>query len=106
MDIADFLRARLDEDEWTAQAAKDAAVKRTHYRADMLSACDRDLRDVDAKRRILAGHRGSGVTCPRCSLGIEDGEVVYELDPCTTVRLLALRYEEHRDYDPAWKPLT
>lgn len=47
------------------------------------------LRRVAADRKILEAHHRSGKSCPRCSLGAEDGRVVYELDPCETLRLLA-----------------
>lgn len=66
----------------------------------------RVLAEVDAKRRIIAEHRGSGVTCPRCSLGAEDGQVVYWRDPCATLRLLALPYADHPEYRPEWAPET
>lgn len=62
--------------------------------------------DIEAKRLIIAAHHRSGATCPRCSLGTEDGQVVFELDPCDTLRLLALPYRDHPDYQPAWVPST
>lgn len=64
----------------------------------------RVLDEVDAKRRILEQHHRSGVTCPRCSLGTEDGEVVFERDPCETLRALALPYADHPDHQPEWAP--
>jgi hypothetical protein len=64
----------------------------------------RVLAEVDAKRRIIEQHHCSGVTCPRCSLGTEDGEVVFERDPCGTLRLLALPYAGHPDYRGEWAP--
>jgi len=64
----------------------------------------RALREVAAKRRLIEAHHRSGQTCPRCSLGTEDGQVVFELDPCETLRLLALPYVDHPDYQPEWAP--
>jgi hypothetical protein len=64
----------------------------------------RVLAEVDAKRRIIAGHHRSGLACPRCSLGTEDGQIVFELDPCETLRLLALPYADHPDYREEWRP--
>lgn len=54
MSLTSFLRARLDEAEWLAKAAKDAATKRTHYRASMLASTDRELRSIEARRRLIA----------------------------------------------------
>jgi len=64
----------------------------------------RVLAEGDTKRRIIEQHHRSGVTCPRCSLGTEDGQVVFERDPCETLRALALPYADHPDYQPEWAP--
>lgn len=60
----------------------------------------RVLREVEAKRTILAMHAPSERTeygaqvCSRCS----------DLSPCDTLRLLALPYSDHPDYDESWRP--
>jgi hypothetical protein len=114
--LAEFLRARLDEDEQTAKGLLTAArfldKEPDFYGAGGPAAQTywqrhdpaRVLAEVDAKRRIIAAHHRSGRTCPRCSLGTEDGQVVFELDPCETLRLLALPYRGHADYRPEWAP--
>lgn len=108
MDIADFIRARLDEDQWRAQAGKDAAEKRTHYRADMLRSCERALRDVDAKRRMikLAFQHAAKIDgewgCCHSAEQIEAG-LCHEPLP-DLLRLLALPYAGHPDYRPEWAP--
>jgi hypothetical protein len=127
-DLVAFLRARQDEDEagardafgdhnddgpeWTEVSSGalstgaelhgigDSAISRHMVRWDPA----RVLAEIDAKRRIIEQHHRSGVTCPRCSLGTEDGEVVFERDPCGTLRLLALPYAGHPDYRAEWAP--
>ena len=65
----------------------------------------RVLREIEAKREIIREHHRSGVNCPQCSLGTEDGEVVYQRDPCQTLRLLALPYSDRSGYDAErWAP--
>jgi len=88
----------------------------------------RVLREVEAKRRIVDEHapvqqgfnwtgpHGAPGTervpdwrCSRCSDCFPDAD--YDEDthsshswPCLTLRLLALPYADHPDYDPAWAP--
>ena len=65
----------------------------------------RVLREVEAHRRILAMHwphksfRGDVVTCGFCA-----GDGAAEDWPCPHVRLLAMPYDSHPDYDPSWSP--
>jgi hypothetical protein len=133
-DLVAFLRARLEDDEHDARAAQlraptpwrteswdvtvpdgsaltdsngdGVAIARGDYIRAHLVRHDpaRALAEVDAKRRIIEQHHRSGVTCPRCSLGTEDGQVVFERDPCGTLRLLALPYADHPDYRAEWAP--
>jgi hypothetical protein len=106
MTITDFITARLDAKAWSAQAAKDGALKRTHYRASMIEHCDRELREVAAMRAILAGHphqpdgRGS-IECHTCDWNRDDGGWP---GACPTVRHLAAIDRDHPDYDPRWAP--
>lgn len=121
-DLVTFLRARLDEDEAVLRACaggvpqwrpEDIAIfgpdlspeVRTHIaRHDPA----RVLKEIEAKRRVVELHRpvqkrstgsGGGV--------IEDCQVCDHFParyPCTTLRLLALPYADHPDYQEQWRP--
>jgi Family of unknown function (DUF6221) len=133
-DLAGFLAARLEDLEAAAKAAEsihpspwggigelaDAAGQFIAYDTDRngavvpLSVSDhialhdpvRVLREVDAKRKILALHHietesyldGDGIERP--------GHHCWECDqrewPCPTLRALAAVWSDHPDYDPAW----
>lgn len=119
-DLVAFLRARLDEDEAAAKKDQDAPEGALRY-SDIdewgsplawLMTSDRALREVEAKRVILAAHehrteypddpqRGFG--CDTChfdrELGFPPG-----IDWCQTLRALADVYSDHPDYDGAWRP--
>ena len=116
-DLVEFLRARFDEDEAAAKAwlpfgNPDAAARAHIARHDPA----RVLRQVDAQRRIVDEHTPEqGVPyeggdendpstwvpcCSNCQVG-----VVHEGDwPCLHLRLLALPYDTHPDYDERWRP--
>lgn len=52
--------------------------------------------ELRVKRMILDQHQGTcggGHECLTCHLPV----------PCPTLRLLALPYEDHADFDPAWR---
>ncbi|GII84582.1 hypothetical protein Ssi03_25720 [Sphaerisporangium siamense] len=109
-ELVDFLKARLDEDEQTAldwQRHKQALTeqytadpKRQHVRPFRTRVTDaqvaeyahasrfdpaRVLREVEAKRRILALHK--------------------ECDArCYIVQVLAVPYDDHPDYRAEWRP--
>ncbi len=67
---------------------------------------ERMLREVEAKRRLLAlhgqsdpdGHDSSGYrfSCSHCD----------QTAPCASLRLLALPFADHPDYLPEWSPET
>jgi hypothetical protein len=101
-DIVEFLRARLDEDEAAAAEPLDdwpsgLAATQLANRFDPA----RVLREVEAKRRIVEIHTDSH----ECT-SAEDNCVWIsgEGDHCETLRLLALPYCDHSDYQPEWKP--
>lgn len=124
-DLAEFLRARLDEDEEAAQAAKPGpwhadggGVYAKHpvdevvdysTSADHIARHDpkRTLIEVEAKRRNIEQHGSTtgyvfdddddALACRCCG----DLTVAY---PCGTLRLLALPYADHPDYRPEWAP--
>lgn len=84
-DIVEFLRARLDEDEREARVCLNRWIEGHGTRRRW----DRQLREVEAKRRMVVGH-----PCDDC------GAVN---DPCLTLLYLASVYSDHPDYDPSWR---
>jgi hypothetical protein len=122
--LVEFLRARLDEDQRTAQAIPHRGPFRLRPGADAIwvdSADDtltvalvpipaeamaghiarhdpaRVLADVAAKRAIAALHPDSGWNS-ECQAGCIEGW------PCRTLLYLAAPYADHPDYDEAWRP--
>lgn len=97
-DLVVFLRARLDQDR--AEIERDDR----HWSEVPYEACsaNRLLAEVDAKRRILNEHRAAQPGwCVTCDI---PGDTRGNLHGCQTVRLLALPYGEHPDYQPDWAP--
>ena len=127
-DLIAFLNARLDEDE--------AAAKKSHYEGqrwlteeegvyrwptdELVHSADRKadarhiarfdparvLREVAAKRAIIAEHgpsRQDGSRCRVCT-AIADGGATRFRAPCPTLRHLAAAYSDHPDYRQEWKP--
>ena len=89
-DLADFLLARIAEDEALDSDICGASSQRVR-------------RECEAKRRIAAEHdRLNGSVCSSC---IED----YDYDsglrdwPCATYRALAAVYADHPDYRDEWR---
>lgn len=81
--LVEFLEARLGEDEHGATHSTNLPVPAANYHL-------RTLRDVAAKRRIVRRYRDAPVT-----------DVVLLLND---VRDLASVYDDHPDYDQAWRP--
>lgn len=86
MDLVEFLRARLDDEEATIKDGIESGESN-------ISALD--LVDIDAKRRIVEG--------------IEDADphgahITGTFTAWDVLRLLALPYVGHPDYDEAWRP--
>lgn len=73
--------------------------------AEVRDRAERMLAEVDAKRRIVELHEPIDGHCSSCLESENDfyGKT-YEDAPCITLRLLALPYADHPDYDPAWRP--
>jgi len=127
-DLAAFLNARLDDDEWTATGAArcDDGRHGDWYPASIAAAWltitdarvddhiarhdpARVLREVAAKRAILAAYEEQdGYDLPD---GVAEGRDPEERerdealrDALETVILaIAAVYSDHPDYDPAWK---
>jgi hypothetical protein len=107
--LTEFLLARIDEDEDRAQQAVDAHGPGHPWPWRVLSGCV-------TKRLIMAAHRdaGPGVdgeaaaedalkdrVCATCSE--HDGTATAW--PCYTLRVIALDYVEHPDYEWEWRPV-
>lgn len=120
--IVEFLRARLDEDEAAAlanvdgrdvEAAKADNPSRFEDRfifERLIISVGRVLREVEAKRQIVAEHWPEFGNCPRCVKEPperdDEGERLFvaAAHPCATLRLLALPYADHPDYQREWAP--
>lgn len=66
----------------------------------------RVLREVKAKRAILREHepsKGPDPVCGHCVLHRTSGACKPAPYPCLTLRALAVPYDEHPDYDAAWR---
>lgn len=95
MTLAEFLRARLTEDEQPCEGAQE------YQSCDELS--ERRRRDIDAKRRIIDEHRDDGHGwCLGC--GMNAVEEMRNMDDCPTLLALAAVYADHPDYRDEWRP--
>lgn len=129
-DLTKFLTARIAEDEQWALAAQDGdgyaewdnpstgVVQVAAGGMDGLVLVPRDmavhiarhdpareLREVEAKRRIMEIHNakdswGMCLGCPRD----RNGNMVVEVDECPELRALALPYADHPEYKESWRP--
>lgn len=92
VDIVEFLRARLDEDERDAKEALAYQQEKqgTSYVPHWLRSPTQMLREVEAQRRIVALWERSEF-CERVALD-------------DVLDLLALPYAEHPDYQQEWAP--
>jgi hypothetical protein len=82
-----------------------------HLQAEHMARHDpaRALAEVDAKRQIIEQHPdvndGDCGTCVRGLWGYPtNGGSTIEPWPCPTLRLLALPYADHPDYQQDWQP--
>jgi len=106
IDLADFLRARLNEDEETAVRCcytDQPWIGLVDYRGAHyigLSSA-RVLAEVRAKRQIVRLHAAcvTGMGC--CGDGDRGGP---EGSGCTTLAYLAIPYAAHPDYRAEWRP--
>lgn len=114
MTLTEFLLARIAEDEAVARAYEDGDNWPNPYIGDGDSSdlawvdrftAGRVRAECEAKRRIVELHEGAH----ECSTYDTEGEIdnctwVLATDMCSTLRLLALPYADHPDYDEAWRP--
>lgn len=117
-DLTAFIAARLGEDE--AALAADAqddgprfldADHQTERLLDRFAGEDRVLREIAAKRAILANHQPydcmepASLRCYRCTSNRAylSGAAIHEAWPCPTMRHLAAVYSDHQDYRQEWK---
>ena len=89
--LADFLLARIAEDEVNAQRYVEVLPD-----GDMAPLFRRVLREVEAKRRIVGLHSGDNDTM------CQSWEGNYVEEPCPTLRALASVYADHEDYRAEW----
>lgn len=132
MTLTEFLLARIADDENTAACAghgnglvfhdwnaewvqvelPDNARPIYDVRHIRTFSPERVLAECEAKRRIVDEHESREVAsldretwaqtftvCGRCRVG--ERQIVA---PCPTLRLLALPYADHPDYDQSWRP--
>lgn len=104
-----FLRARYDEIEQAARAAKE--TRRPWYFdhideaakpfVDLALDADQVLADLDSKRAILDLHAEASAATPN---GWDDSAVHWAAAVEDVLRLLALPFATHPDYQESWKP--
>lgn len=101
MDIAEFISARLDEDE-RAIGDQDEPGDWCDRASGVHLESGRAWRDIAAKRRILAWHKAE-CTCTWCD---EEGNELPEPDVtgygCPTLLMLAAIWSDHADYNLNW----
>ena len=132
--VAEFLTARIGEDEAAASAVHgwwrahgERAIADVSYAAVLIADVDpatrahilrydpaRALREVEAKRTILAAHdparhpadSRTARWCPVCITARTGHAEEWDDDtyPCKTLRALASVYSDHPDYRQGWRP--
>lgn len=123
-DLIAFLRARLDEDQRSAEAARDEIIaaqeRRDTEEIDLVDAGDFPLwfqhanrhrptfvlADVDAKKRIVERHKECGTGFGYCDEagGAIEADENNEQRGCPDLFALALPYADHPDYREEWRP--
>ncbi|MFM9635994.1 DUF6221 family protein [Streptomyces turgidiscabies] len=122
MSIVEFLRARYGEeqaeveksadvddyplDPWAIQREETGAYDSYAY---LRITKARALAEVEAKRQILDEHPDvNGGDCGTCVNGRwgypTHGGSSPQRHPCRTLRLLAVPFAAHPDYDERWRP--
>jgi hypothetical protein len=105
MELVEFLRQRLDEDEAAAKAwlpigNPDAAQREHIARHDPA----RVLREVDSKRRIVEQYEAMQAGVEAAAGTILAGAAKVRLGAYKfALKCLALPYADHPDYDEKWR---
>jgi hypothetical protein len=108
MELTDFLLARISEDQAAARAAPtDGAliwsdngwVPPPWSKARVLAECESKRRIVELHEEALIERLDDEFPGDSCDAlcGVDNDDF-----PCATLRLLALPYADHPDYDPTW----
>lgn len=105
-ELAEFLLARVGEDEAVARAARGSGVHDDRPVVKEwigLANPERMLVWSDARRRIVALHRtATSATAAADSAAMCGG--CGHPEPCPTLRLMALPFADHPDYREDWRP--
>lgn len=110
MTLAEFLLARLEEDqvkravmrEWHAEGCDHLPDPSSEYTYPCnCGVPERMAREVEAKRRIVELHTAADGDWHECR-GRYGTAAFSDAEPCDTLRLLALPYADHPDYDRSW----
>ncbi|MEY6563681.1 DUF6221 family protein [Streptomyces albidoflavus] len=97
-DLANFLRARLDEDDAAAQAANSGATDDT---TDLKA---RVLADVAAKRGVLRFVAQMQRNAENDDFMVHGPAMIALSTMVYPLRHLAAAYPTHPDYQPEWQP--
>ena len=122
-DLAEFLLARITEDEAIADRAEELPGSHRGHpaataplwtvseppRGDVCATPGRIRAEDDAKRRIVELHRPRNSSrdryfcCRECDVQYGDSDSTTPNVWCRTLKRLALPYADHPDYDEAWR---
>ena len=131
-DLAQFLIARITEDELIARASIDSGGREWWTEAEVIDrfgddtdgaddtdgdadaahiarfSPERALAECDAKRRVLDDHfpnRAQGDAALLCVTCRDSPDAMAPAPwPCSTVRALALPFADHANYREQWRP--
>jgi hypothetical protein len=95
-DLTHFLLERIDEDERHARKLAEADRRPVLSLATTANHPQRILLECEAKRRIVVSFAAGAAEVRR---GTSEWAVVQMV-----LRLLALPYADHADYDASWRP--
>jgi len=118
VNIVEFLLDRITEDEAVARGALDRVTRSwggweefADFGVSAESSAhvlrhhpERVLAECEAKRRIVELHAGAHECSVYAKGEVDNCAWVESDDTCSTLRLLALPYADHPDYDEAWRP--
>ncbi len=115
-DFLSFTRARLDEDKQVALGAMEPGYFYADgHTSNVLTFLERwnpddprqVLAEIESKLQMLDLHTPAvplnpSYGCPTCWEGAEDGGPMRV--PCPTLRLIAVAYAGHPNYQQEWRP--